>query len=348
MRLSGQDRRRGTFSPSPRGAARPETASAIRAVASYRGRAAGLRGHRLGALRGGCARFRVRLLAVRAERAGHLGGAIRRFRQRRAGCHRPVHRLRRAQVAAYVRPDAAPCRMDTKARAPSILRRGSSAFCSCAPSTTCRLRTDHAVKIFHLLRRQMERDFRKPLILMTPKSLLRHKRAVSRLDGFVPRRRSTGCSGMTRQFAGREDQARSRRQDPARRALHRQGLLRSLSTTARSCVDDILSPSPRAALSVSDQGADDRVSRLRRRRSSGARKSRGIRAAGFSSIFCSNGCSTRSAPIQPRALRWPARFGFDRCRLGVDASGATQAISGRRARIILRHPELASEGRPRG
>jgi len=35
---------------------------------------------------------------------------------------------------------------------------------------------------FHILRRQLSRDFRKPLILMTPKSLLRHKRAVSRLD----------------------------------------------------------------------------------------------------------------------------------------------------------------------
>ena len=35
---------------------------------------------------------------------------------------------------------------------------------------------------FHILRRQLTRDFRKPLILMTPKSLLRHKRAVSSLD----------------------------------------------------------------------------------------------------------------------------------------------------------------------
>jgi len=34
---------------------------------------------------------------------------------------------------------------------------------------------------FHILRRQLKREFRKPLILMTPKSLLRHKRAVSRL-----------------------------------------------------------------------------------------------------------------------------------------------------------------------
>ena len=35
---------------------------------------------------------------------------------------------------------------------------------------------------YHVLRRQMHRNFRKPLILMTPKSLLRHKRAISRLD----------------------------------------------------------------------------------------------------------------------------------------------------------------------
>jgi 2-oxoglutarate dehydrogenase E1 component len=34
---------------------------------------------------------------------------------------------------------------------------------------------------FHILRRQMLREFRKPLVLMTPKSLLRHKKAVSTL-----------------------------------------------------------------------------------------------------------------------------------------------------------------------
>ena len=39
---------------------------------------------------------------------------------------------------------------------------------------------------FHILRRQLKREFRKPLILMTPKSLLRHKRAVSRLDEMGP------------------------------------------------------------------------------------------------------------------------------------------------------------------
>ncbi len=38
---------------------------------------------------------------------------------------------------------------------------------------------------FHILRRQMRRDFRKPLIIMTPKSLLRHKLAVSKLADFT-------------------------------------------------------------------------------------------------------------------------------------------------------------------
>ncbi|HEX7327012.1 MAG TPA: 2-oxoglutarate dehydrogenase E1 component [Casimicrobiaceae bacterium] len=44
----------------------------------------------------------------------------------------------------------------------------------CVPTTPA--------QIYHLLRRQMIRYFRKPLIVMTPKSLLRHREAVSTLD----------------------------------------------------------------------------------------------------------------------------------------------------------------------
>ncbi|MGA9332983.1 MAG: 2-oxoglutarate dehydrogenase E1 component [Rudaea sp.] len=44
----------------------------------------------------------------------------------------------------------------------------------CVPTTPAQM--------FHLLRRQMLRDIRKPLIVLTPKSLLRHKLAVSSLD----------------------------------------------------------------------------------------------------------------------------------------------------------------------
>ncbi|NSX55055.1 2-oxoglutarate dehydrogenase E1 component [Parasulfitobacter algicola] len=38
---------------------------------------------------------------------------------------------------------------------------------------------------FHILRRQLHRDFRKPLVLMTPKSLLRHKMAINKMEDFV-------------------------------------------------------------------------------------------------------------------------------------------------------------------
>ena len=38
---------------------------------------------------------------------------------------------------------------------------------------------------FHILRRQLHRTFRKPLVLMTPKSLLRHKLAVSSAEDFT-------------------------------------------------------------------------------------------------------------------------------------------------------------------
>ncbi len=39
--------------------------------------------------------------------------------------------------------------------------------------------------LFHALRRQMHRDFRKPLVVMSPKSLLRHPAAVSKVEDFL-------------------------------------------------------------------------------------------------------------------------------------------------------------------
>ena len=40
-------------------------------------------------------------------------------------------------------------------------------------------------QLFHLLRDQIKRDFRRPLIVMMPKSLLRHPLSTSKLDAFV-------------------------------------------------------------------------------------------------------------------------------------------------------------------
>ena len=88
----------------------------------------------------------------------------------------------------------------------------------CVPTTPA--------QIYHLLRRQMMRRYRKPLIVMSPKSLLRHKEAVSSLeelaDGALP----------DRDRRNRED----RRRRTCRRVIvcTRQGLLRARSRTGAS------------------------------------------------------------------------------------------------------------------
>jgi 2-oxoglutarate dehydrogenase E1 component len=59
----------------------------------------------------------------------------------------------------------------------------------CTPTTPA--------QIFHLLRRQMLRPYRKPLVVMSPKSLLRHKLAVSTLEDLT--------SGEFQAIIGEED-----------------------------------------------------------------------------------------------------------------------------------------------
>jgi 2-oxoglutarate dehydrogenase E1 component len=54
---------------------------------------------------------------------------------------------------------------------------------------------------FHALRRQLKRNFRKPLVLMTPKSLLRHKLAVSPAEEFTGNSRFRTVIGETDKLA---------------------------------------------------------------------------------------------------------------------------------------------------
>ena len=56
-------------------------------------------------------------------------------------------------------------------------------LCAERNMTVCNITTP--ANYFHALRRQLKRNFRKPLIIMTPKSLLRHKLAVSSLTDFA-------------------------------------------------------------------------------------------------------------------------------------------------------------------
>jgi len=56
---------------------------------------------------------------------------------------------------------------------------------SCAENNIQVVNLTTPAQLFHALRRQMKRAFKKPLIIMSPKSLLRHPAAVSSLDDFT-------------------------------------------------------------------------------------------------------------------------------------------------------------------
>ena len=117
--------------------------------------------------------------------------------------------------------------MATKGRGRSTLPRGLSASCRCVREdnwivANCTTPANY----FHILRRQLHRDFRKPLVLMTPKSLLRHKLACPRPRNSPPGRASTACSGMMPSRAIPTPNWSSRRQDQTRRDVFGQGLLR--------------------------------------------------------------------------------------------------------------------------
>ena len=158
---------------------------------------------------------------------------------------------------------------------------------------------------FHILRRQLKREIRKPLILMTPKIA-----AAPQARGLAARRarrrtrRSTACCGTTRRPARTR---RSSSSPTTRSAASCCAPARSITTSrgAREARHRRHLPAARrAALSVPDQGAGARARRASSRpRSSGARKSRATWARGSSSTPSSNGCSTRSAPsIAVRAM----------------------------------------------
>lgn len=55
----------------------------------------------------------------------------------------------------------------------------------CAENNMQLVNATTPANFFHVLRRQMHRDFRKPLVVFTPKSLLRHPKCVSSLSDFT-------------------------------------------------------------------------------------------------------------------------------------------------------------------
>ena len=120
---------------------------------------------------------------------------------------------------------------------------------------------------FHILRRQVKRNFRKPLILMTPKSLLRHKRAVSRLDEMGPNTTFHRLLWDDAQLLPNET-IKLVPDEKIRRVVlcSRQGLLRPLRGAREARHRRRLPAAGRAALSVPGAGADQRTRPLPQRR----------------------------------------------------------------------------------
>ena len=150
-------------------------------------RAGEVRSVGLAAERSRCSRLRVRLQPRHARRARPVGGAVRRLPQLGAGHRRSVHRVGRRQVAPPVGPRAAPSARLRRPGAGALQRARRAVPLDGRRGQHPDLQPDDAGELFHVLRRQMHRPLRKPLVVFTPKSLLRSALAVSPLEDFTDR-----------------------------------------------------------------------------------------------------------------------------------------------------------------
>lgn len=160
-----------------------------------------------------------------------------------------------------------------------------------------------ASQIFHVLRRQMVRNIRKPLIIMTPKSLLRHKDASSPLSEFT--------KGSFQTIIPETKEEIVKKSDKVKRVVACSGKVyydlakrreeKGLDDVALVRVEQLY-PFPHKAFSQELKNTATPA------RWSGARTSRKTRAPGFlCSITSTRTCSMVSAWAIPGAARRPLR-----------------------------------------
>ena len=162
--------------------------SATRRSTTSRRRPGPLRSHRLAALGRSRPRLRVRLLADRPRTRSRSGKPSSATSSTAPRCC--IDQFISSGERKWLRMCGLVCccRTAMRARAGALLRPPRALPAACAREDNMQVvNCTTPANYFHALRRQMHRDFRKPLIVMTPKSLLRHKRAVSFCQGHAPR-----------------------------------------------------------------------------------------------------------------------------------------------------------------
>ena len=188
VRLSGQDSGRGTFSQRHAILYDQNDGSATSRSTTLDPEQAPFEVRQQPARRGRRARLRVRLLARRPEHAGAVGGAVRRLRATaRRWIIDQFIAVGRVQVAAHVGARAAAAARLRGPGARSTPRRGSSVSSRSTPRTTSRWSTPRRRRTTSTrCAARCTAASASRSIVMTPKSLLRHKRCVSQLADMGP------------------------------------------------------------------------------------------------------------------------------------------------------------------
>ena len=343
VRLSGQDSVRGTFVQRHCDIVDQTTEEHYTPLNNIRKGQAPFEGIELRALGGGGAGLRVRLLARRPQHADALGGAVRRLRQRRPGRGRPVHLVRRAQVAAHVGSgDAAAARLRRsgagaflgQARAlPAALRRGQSAGRQLfdagqllphpAPADAPRVQEAADPDDAEVAASAQEGGL----------DAGRHGRGIVLPPGAVGRRRAPARP--------HDDPAQARRRHPPGHPLFGQGLLRPPRRPRGSRRGRRLPAPARAVLSLADALADDRARPLQERRAGlvpGRAEEHGRLHLRRSLARAHAGPHVDQG--QARALRRPARLGVDRGGPDEPSHARAEGLPDRSVRGLREHGSM--------
>ena len=189
---------------------------------------------------------------------------------------------------------------------------------------------------FHVLRRQLKRAYRKPLIAMTPKSMLRNKRAVSPLYNFV-KGTSFHRILIDQAESGRNEKMRLTRDDKIRRVILCSGKVYwdLYDEREKRGADDIYVLRIRAALSVPSQGTHPPPVALQEGGSGvvpGGAKEHG--PLEFRRHLHRMGARPDRRQIEARALHRPAGFCGDGDRPHVQTPRAIEGVPRRMFRRV--------------